>query len=200
VTSARRGVNLANLREGMAVSEETYKQLALEDIHGHWELHFGRLVQKPGMTAQHADWIELLQRRLALQLHESEWAVRADAGRLRRPEGSYYEADVMVVPREYVRDLREHHANELEVYTRPVPFVAEVWSPSTGSYDVRTKIPGYKERGDAEIWRVHPREHSVTIWRRQPDGSYSEGVHTSGVIELHALTGVRIDLNELFEF
>ena len=199
MSSARRGVSLADLREGMTVSEETYKQLALEDIHGHWELHAGRLVRKPGMTAQHADAIEALYRMLADQLPRSGFAVRGDAGRLRRPEGSYYEADVMVVPRDYVRDLREHRATELEVYTRPVPFVAEVWSPSTGRYDVTTKIPGYKERGDAEIWHLHPLEHSVTIWRRQPDGSYSASVHTGGVIELAALPGVRINIDELFE-
>jgi Uma2 family endonuclease len=199
VSSARRGVSLADLREGMTVSEETYKQLALEDRHRHWELHAGRLVRKPGMTARHAEALERLHRRVILQLPESEYAVRADAGRLRRPEGSYYEADVMVVPRAYVRYLIEHHPTELEVYTQPALFVAEVWSPSTGRYDVTTKIPGYKERGDAEIWRLHPLEHSVTIWRRQSDGTYSESVHTGGVIELAALPGVRINIDELFE-
>jgi Uma2 family endonuclease len=200
MSGGRSGIGLDDPREGMVVSEELYKQIALEDIHGHWELHSGRLVRKPGMTARHAEALERLHRRLILQLPESDYAVRADAGRLRRPEGSYYEPDVTVVPRDYVRDLIEHHPTELEVYWRPVPFVAEVWSPSTGTYDMNTKIPGYKERGDAEIWRLHPLRHEVTIWRRQPDGSYVESVVTSGTVELAALPGVRIAIDELFEY
>ncbi len=200
VSGGRRGTSLEGLHEGMAVSEATYKQLALEDRHGHWELHSGRLVRKPGMTAWHAEALERLHRRVALQLPESEYAVRADAVRLRRSEGSYYVPDVTVVLRAYVRDLIEHHPTELEVYERPVPFVAEVWSPSTGQYDVNTKIPGYRQRGDAEIWRLHPLEHTVTIWRRQPDGTYSESVVTGGTVELAALPGVRITIDELFEY
>jgi hypothetical protein len=199
VTSARRGLSIADLHEGMTVDEATYKRLALEDRHGHWELHAGVLVQKPGMTAQHADAIERLHRRLILQIPEAEYAIRAEAGRLRRPEGSYYEADVSVVPRQYVRDLIENHPTELEVYERPALFVAEVWSRSTGGYDINTKIPGYRERGDAEIWRLHPLERSVTIWRRQPDGTYTETVVAGGIVELAALPGVRINIDELFE-
>jgi Uma2 family endonuclease len=200
VSGGRSGIGLDDPREGMVVSEELYKQIALEDIHGHWELHAGRLVRKPGMTARHANSLERLLRQLVPQLPVAEFAIRPEAGRLRRPEGSYYQADVAVVPREYVRDLIEHHPTELEVYRRPVPFVAEVWSPSTGTYDINTKIPGYKERGDAEVWRLHPLRHEVTIWRRQPDGSYSESVVTSGTVELWALPGVRINIDELFEY
>ena len=200
MTGGRSGVSLKDLREGMTVSEATYKQLALEDRHGHWELHGGRLVRKPGMTARHANTLERLLRQLLPQLPVGEFAIRPEAGRLRRPGGSYYEADLAVVPREYVRDLIDHHSTELEVYGRPVPLVAEVWSPSTGSYDVNTKLPGYKERGDAEIWRLHPLRHEVTIWRRQPDGSYSESVVTGGTVELVVLLGVRINIDELFEY
>ena len=200
MSGGRSGISLHDLHEGMTVSEETYKQLALEDRHGHWELHSGRLVRKPGMTARHAYVIERLLRRLVPQLPEEQYAIRMEASRLRRPEGSYYGADVSVVPREYVVELIEHHPTELEVYQRPVLFIAEVWSPSTGSYDVNTKIPGYKERGDAEIWRLHPLRHEVTIWRLQPDGTYTESVVTGGTVELAALPGVRIDIDELFEY
>ncbi|MEP6871059.1 MAG: hypothetical protein ABI939_04320 [Anaerolineaceae bacterium] len=33
----------------------------------------------------------------------------------------------------------------------PLPFVAEVWLPSTGEYDVDEKFPQYQRRGDLEI-------------------------------------------------
>jgi Uma2 family endonuclease len=76
--------------------------------------------------------------------------------------------------------------------------VVEVWSPSTGRYDVDTKFPEYRARGDHEVWRVHPFERIVTVWRRQPDDSYIESRHSGGTIELWALPGVTIDLDAVF--
>jgi len=80
------------------------------------------------------------------------------------------------------------------------PFVSEIWSHSTGEYDIEEKLPGYRECGDREIWRLHPFDKDVTAWRRRPDGSYEESVFRAGVVELHALAGVYIDLDELFDF
>ncbi len=37
----------------MPVTEETYRRVALEDPEGQWELHCGRLRQRPGMTLEH---------------------------------------------------------------------------------------------------------------------------------------------------
>jgi Uma2 family endonuclease len=73
-----------------------------------------------------------------------------------------------------------------------------VWSPSTGDYDVDTKIPVYQRRGDLEIWRIHPYERTVTRWVRQADGSYEETNHDGGIIPLSALSAVTIDLDALF--
>ncbi|MBA4181238.1 MAG: hypothetical protein C0506_11670, partial [Anaerolinea sp.] len=78
-------------------------------------------------------------------------------------------------------------------------FVAEVWSRSTGEYDVESKFPEYRARGDLEIWRIHPYEHTVTAWRRQPDASYSETFYADGTAEIASLPGVRIPLAELFD-
>jgi hypothetical protein len=79
-----------------------------------------------------------------------------------------------------------------------LPFLAEGWSPSTGDYDVDEKLPEYIARGDREIWRPHPSEYSVTAWRRQPTGLYTETVFHTGVVDLFALPGVAIDLDRLF--
>ena len=37
----------------MPVTAATYERLALEDPEGQWELHRGRLREKPGMTFAH---------------------------------------------------------------------------------------------------------------------------------------------------
>jgi len=77
--------------------------------------------------------------------------------------------------------------------------VAEVWSPSTGRNDARTKLPEYQARGDAAIWFIHPYERTLTAWRRQPDGTSTRTPYHAGVVEPVALPGVRIKLDELFE-
>jgi hypothetical protein len=65
---------------------------------------------------------------------------------------------------------------------------------------VDTKFPVYRLRGDAEIWRLHPFDRTLRIWRRRPDGSYQETVVTGAKIQLHALPQVTIDLDEVFRF
>ena len=76
--------------------------------------------------------------------------------------------------------------------------VVEVWSPSTGGYDVDAKLPEYQRRGDLEIWRLHPYERTQTVWRRRADGSCDESAYHGGTIEPLGLPGVTIDLDALF--
>jgi Uma2 family endonuclease len=89
--------------------------------------------------------------------------------------------------------------NAVEAYAEPLPLIVEVWSPSTGDYDVDSKLPEYRRRGDLEIWRIHPYEHTLTTWRRQPDGRYTETLYTSGSVQPASLPGVTIDLASLFQ-
>jgi Uma2 family endonuclease len=88
---------------------------------------------------------------------------------------------------------------KLEAFPESVPFVAEVWSPSTGSYDIETKIPEYRARGDAVVWRIHPYDQIVTAWERQQDGSYTETTYRSGTIVIPSLPGVSVALDEIFD-
>ena len=77
--------------------------------------------------------------------------------------------------------------------------MVEVWSPSTGHYDFATKLQGYRERGDAEIWFIHPYERTLTAWRRQPDGSYAEETYRGGPVPVVSLPGVVIDFDALLD-
>jgi len=153
----------------MPVSERTYLQLALEDPN-QWELHCGNLRRKPAMTAAHNDIGFELAFRLRQQLDRSQYRVRHNSGHVRRSAENYYIPDVFVIPTDLFRPLRDLR-NVLEAYDAPLPLVVEVWSPSTGDYDVDAKLPEYQRRGDLEIWRIHPFERTLIAWRRQPDGS-----------------------------
>jgi Uma2 family endonuclease len=75
--------------------------------------------------------------------------------------------------------------------------VVEIWSPSTGSYDQARKLRAYRERGDQEIWYIHPYDRTLTAWRRQGDGSYVESRYAGGAVALSSLPGVVIDLDDL---
>jgi Uma2 family endonuclease len=181
----------------MVISTKTYEQVALEDGDEKWELAHGVLRKKPPVTFHHADAIGRLDRRLQLQLDEDLYVVRVDQARLRNSLNSYYIPDLCVVPDEYVgRGFAQDP--RLEVYSDPMPLVVEAWSPSTGDFVVMTKLPEYRQRGDAEIWLIHPYEKTLTAWRRQPDGSYTETLIREGTVEPVALPGVRIELKSLF--
>ena len=183
----------------MPISVKTYERVALEDPDGFWELHDGCLVQKPEdlMTVEHNRSLHLLAVQLYHQIDDKLYEVRINSGRARRLTESFYIPDLIVVPVSLVQELLVRPGS-LEVYAQPLPFVVEVWSRSTGRYDVDAKLPVYQQRGDAEIWRVHPYDQTVTKWQRQGDGTYRETQHREGTVALSALPDVVIDIDRLF--
>jgi Uma2 family endonuclease len=182
----------------MWVTQETVQALVLEDTDGRWELYHGQLREKPSMSVGHNESAWELADQLSHQLSSREYRVFQNRGNFRAPNGSSFVPDVAIVPVEMIQRLRQT-PRQFEIYDDPVLFVAEFWSPRTGTYDIDTKFPAYKLRGDAEIWRVHPFDCVVTIWRRQPDdGEYSEEIVTGGRVQLHALPSVTVEIEALF--
>jgi len=180
------------------MSEAEFLDFVLADPEGRtWELWEGELREKPGMSSDHNWRMFYLGHLLQLQLNVDEYHARVNAGFLPRPETSYYIPDVAVIPVAMERE-QDHLPGSLELYRHPLPLVVELWSPSTGRYDVDVKLADYQRRGDAEIWRLHPFERTVRVWTRQPDGSYAETLHREGTIRLAALPDVTIDLALLF--
>src|SRR5215208_5708356 len=178
------------------MSEEQYQQFVLAQPDGQWELHDGRLVEKPGMTWEHADIASLLSHLLQGQLDRNTYRAFVES-RVRRPAATIFLPDLMVVPTAYGEPFRGR-PGVLAIFTDPLPIIVEIWSSSTGDYDVDAKLPIYQQRGDLEIWRIHPYERTLTVWQRQPDGSYVETIHDGGVVTPVALSGVEINLDELF--
>jgi Uma2 family endonuclease len=182
----------------MPVTEATYERLALEDDEGKWELVCGRPRQKPPMTTEHDDTARRLVRRLNFQLDEAEYSVGQESPNLRVPGGNYRIPDVCVVPRVLVVRRKAEFPTRLEVYDEPMPLVIEIWSPSTGDVDGTEKLREYQERGDLEIWQIHPIDRTLTAWRRQRDGGYAMALYTGGIVPVASLPGVAIDLDSLF--
>lgn len=181
----------------MPVTEETYLRVAQEDADRRWELRDGELVEKPTMTFRHHDVTALLGHYLMDQLDLATFRVHINGTRLRREATRYVIPDVAVIPLELATAFRDR-SDVLEIYTQPLPLVVEVWSPSTGDYDVDSKIPEYMQRADLEIWRIHPFDRALTAWRRRPDGTYDEQLYLGGSVQPTSLPNVAIELALLF--
>jgi Uma2 family endonuclease len=178
------------------MSESAYQAFVLSGVEGNWELHDGRLVEKPGMTWEHNDIVAFLSYLLQQQIDRGEYRVHYES-RVRRSTASVFMPDLLVVPNSLGDEFRGRPGT-LAIFSDPLPLVVEVWSHSTGDYDIDAKIPEYRRRGDLEIWRLHPYERTLTSWIRQADGSYDETVYHERIVRPAALPGVVIDLAVLF--
>ncbi|MGH2615937.1 MAG: Uma2 family endonuclease [Thermomicrobiales bacterium] len=179
------------------ISEQAYKRLVFAEPDQSWELWDGWPREKPGMTWEHSTIIVLLGHFLLLQLDRGQHEVLAEA-RVRRSTGTIYIPDLVVAPTAMGAALRGRPGT-LAIFSDPLPLVVEVWSSSTGDYDIDAKIPEYQRRGDLEIWLIHPYERSLTAWRRLANGSYEETFYREGIVRPVALPGVEIDLAKLFD-
>ena len=172
-----------------------YERLVADDpAYEDMELFDGVPVEKPAMCWYHGDLGSAVGLQIASMLDQTRFRLRFDHARLALPGGdSYYIPDLAIIPNTPPPTLRA-----LDLHCGPIPLVVEIWAPRTGPYDAAVKLPGYRRRGDAEVWWFDPRDPSVTRWLRRPDGEYDEEVRRGGVVELTALPTVRIDLDALF--
>lgn len=181
------------------ISEQEFLELALNEEDGFWELWDGVLVEKPQMNMRHNAIAFRLGHFLQSQFDWSVYRVSVNGDRTRISSRSYYIPDVMVIPTAYQLPPYQDDPWAIGAYREPLPLVVEVWSPTTGRYDLAVKLQGYRERGDLEIWYIHPRDRTLTVWRKQPDGAYTEELVRGGVIPVSSLPSVTIDLDALLD-
>lgn len=156
------------------------------------------LREKPGMTWEHNDSRCELAFELRSHIAVDAYRVHVNMGRTRMSSTQYYIPDVIVIPVAVARRLFTE-PGMLEAYPEALPFVVEAWSPSTGTYDVSGKLPNYRRGGDRSMWYLHPYRRTLTVWDRQPDGSYTETIDTGGSVAVASLPGVTVDLDALLD-
>ena len=187
-----------NVSGGERMSEEAYHDFVLQTMESRWELHDSVLVEKPGRTWAHACIHTHLGAGLYGQLDQSEYHVFL-GGRVRDAASTIYVPEVMIVPDCYGDPFRDR-ADLLAIFDGPLPLIVEILSPLEFGYDVDAKIPVYQQRGDREIWRIHPFARTLTRWVRQENGEYEQSLHRGGVLILDALPEVSVDLDAMFTF
>jgi Uma2 family endonuclease len=180
------------------ISEQEYREFALNDSDRRWELWDGVLVEKPLMSMKHDDVTFHLGYLLQSQLDRSIYRVNVNGGKTRLAPRNYFIPDVVVIPASYVLPFA-NDPQAFNAFAEPLKLVVEIWSRTTGDYDIAAKLPSYRERGDAEIWFIQPYERTLTAWRRQQDGSYAEETYRGGVVPVASLPGVVIDFDALLD-
>jgi Uma2 family endonuclease len=180
------------------LTEEEFVQLVFASPERKLELYDGEVREKPAVSWEHGNVALELGYLLRQQLDRRQFRIAINDWRVRPAPGSIYMPDLVVVPTNYGEEFKGRPGT-LAIFRDPLPLVTEIWSRSTGAYDVNTKIPEYQRRGNLEIWCIQPYEQTITVWRRQPDGSYDEVTYREGVIRPASLPGVSIDLAELFD-
>jgi Uma2 family endonuclease len=178
------------------MSEQEYQELVFRDGDHIWELWDGVLVEKPTMSMRHDNFASYLGNQLMNQLDQNEYRVNVNGGKTRYTARNYLVPDVVVIPAAYQMPFEED-PRAFNAFNEPLPLVVEIWSRTTGPYDVEAKLPVYRERGDLEIWYLHPYNRTLTVWRHQPDGSYAEDHYTGGIVPVTSLPGVAVDLAAL---
>jgi Uma2 family endonuclease len=178
------------------MSEEEYREFALTAEGKLFELWDGVPRQKPPMNMMHGCVASYLGFGLANQLDRRVHRININGGRTRCSARTYYIPDVIVIP-SVVQELYDPDA--LGAYAEPLSLVVEVWSWTEEPYDFEAKLQAYRERGDEEIWYIHPFERTLISWQKQSNGSYREATFQGGRVPVISLPGVTIDFDELLD-
>lgn len=161
------------------------------------EMFNGEVREKQTMTIPHNLAQVRLVRELVPQLNFDRFDLRIDNVRLARTDSTFFIPDVCIIPSPGNQAIREAIAG-LEMVREPCLFGAEIWSPTTGSFDLAQKVPEYMAREDREIWLLHPYDLTVTSWVRQPNGQYLQSIYQGGQVELVSIPGIVVDLAVIF--
>jgi Uma2 family endonuclease len=171
------------------VREDEFYALAGED--SEWEYLDGRLVRSPA-SDRHEDLFRFLLTLLSSYLDERGGAVvRGSRYPMRLDERWSPEPDLLVV-----RDDRRHLLTPQRL-EGPADWVVEIASEGDPGFDVREKLPRYREAGIPEIWLVDPFEQKV-LTERKEGAVYHRSGHIEGRLESTVVPGFWIDAGWLW--
>jgi Uma2 family endonuclease len=80
----------------------------------------------------------------------------------------------------------------------PPDLAIEVLSPSTRSYDRKTKLACYARFGIPEFWLVDPEAHEIEQLVRPEHAAYQPAGTHRDTIRLHVLPDITLDLSRVW--
>lgn len=172
------------------VREEEFYALAGED--SDWEYLDGRLVMSPA-SDRHENLFRFLLTLLSAFLDErGGGVVRGSRYPMRLDERWSPEPDLLVV-----RDERRHLLTEQRL-EGPADWVIEIASEGDPAFEVREKLPRYREAGIPELWLVDPFAERVLVERKSGDG-YERSEVASGRLDSATVPGFWIEVGWLWQ-
>ncbi len=172
------------------ISEAEFYRLAGED--SDWEYVDGRLVMSPA-SDRHEDLFRFLLILLGAYLdRRGGGLVRGSRYPMRLDERWSPEPDLLVV--------REEHRERMtpQRLEGPADLVIEIVSEGDPQFELREKLPRYRQARVPEIWLVDPFRQEVRVERWQAD-RYTREVASTGRVESRVVPGFWIDAAWLWQ-
>ena len=155
------------------------------------ELIEGEIIDMASIGSPHGAVVDILNHALVHAVGDR--AIVRVQGPVRLSRYSEPVPDLAVLkPKE--RGYRAGHPSGLETY-----LLIEV-SETSLRYDREIKVPLYARHEVPEVWIVNLRHEKIHFYQDLKEGAYSDVSFTSkpGVIELSMLSGVTVNLSEVF--
>jgi len=173
-----------------AIGEEEFYANEGED--GDWEYLDGRLVMSPASDLHEALFGFLLFLLQGFLDARGGAVVRGSRYPMRLDDRWSPEPDLMVIRDE---NRRRMTSRRLE---GPADWVIEIASEADPKFDLREKLPRYREAGIEEIWLLDPFDSTVRV-ESLVQGSYKSSTASSGRITSAVVSGFWIDLDWLWQ-
>lgn len=158
-----------------------------------WEYLDGRLVMSPA-SDRHEDLFRFLLTLLSTYLDARRGGVvRGSRYPMRLDERWSPEPDLLVV-----RDERRHLLTS-KYLDGPADLVIEIASEADPRFEIREKLPRYRQAGVPEIWLIHPLQNTLLASRIDATGSYAEARLASGRIESAVVPGFWLEVGWLWQ-
>jgi Uma2 family endonuclease len=158
-----------------------------------WEYLDGRLVMSPA-SIRHEQLFRFLLTLLTTYL-EARGGAEVFGSRypMRLDERWSPEPDLLVV-----RDERRHLLKD-KYLDGPADLVIEIVSEADPRFEIREKLPRYRQAGIPEIWLIDPVQSTLLASRLDASGSYSETRLAAGRLESSVVPGFWLEVGWLWQ-
>lgn len=172
----------------------TYADYLLIEDEKRYEIYEGELVMVPAPNTKHQkiSWeIEFIMGKF---VKENHLGTILDA-----PTDVVLSEDVVLQPDILFISKEREDIIKPQAVMGPPDLVVEIASPSTTFYDTVKKRGLYQRFGVREFWLVFPEEKAIEVMTLE-EGGYREfaSAKGSGKVKSKALTGLEVDLTEVF--
>jgi Uma2 family endonuclease len=113
---------------------------------------------------------------------------------VRLPHSDEADRDVDTVVQPDVLIVSDRRKLDTRGMRGPPDWLVEVLSPGTARYDRTMKLAAYERAGVPEVWLVHPKDRTLTIYRLEA-GRYGHPtiLELKGKTSITSVSGVTID-------